>query len=136
LGQVGRLKDRDVDVAVLELVAHQVFLGVLLELLQRPVGGRRAQPLVGVEALDPALRVLLGAGHPVVRGGVPVVHVTVDDEVLLAILLVHGVHLLRAPAATWVWPADRRRAGRLGSSPGPGRPRTAAVWRPVATIAA
>ena len=55
----------------------------------RPVRLGRAEALVGVEALDPALGVLLGARHPVLRAGVPEVHVAVDDEVLLAVLLVH-----------------------------------------------
>ena len=87
--QVRRLEDRHVDVAVLEDVLHQVVLGVLLEVLDRPVRLRRPEALVGVEALDPALGVLLRARHPVVRGRVPEVHVAVDDEVLLAVLLVH-----------------------------------------------
>ncbi len=63
-------------------------------LLERPVRLGRPEPLVRVEALDPALGVLLGARHPVVRGGVPVVHVAVDHEVLLAILLVHSASYL------------------------------------------
>ena len=93
--QVRRLEDGHVDVAVLEDVLHQVVLGVLLELLDRPVGLLRPQALVGVEALDPPLGVLLGSRHPVVRGSVPVVHVRVDDEVLLAVLRVHA-ELLQA----------------------------------------
>jgi len=87
--EVGRLEDGDVHVAVLEDVLHQVFFGVLLEVLDRPVRLGRAEALVGVEALDPALGVLLSPGHPVVGGSVPVVHVPVDDEVLLAVALVH-----------------------------------------------
>ena len=88
--EVGRLEDRDVHVAVLEDVLHQVVLGVGHELLDRPVRLLRAEALVGVEALDPALGVLLRALDPVGRGRVPVVHVRIDDEVLLAVLLVQG----------------------------------------------
>ena len=65
-------------------------IGVLLEVLERPVRLGRPEPLVGVEALDPALGVLLLALHPVRRARVPEVQVAVDDEVLLAVLLVHG----------------------------------------------
>jgi hypothetical protein len=50
-------------VPVLEDVLHQVVLGVLLEVLDRPVRLRRPEALVGVEAFDPALGVLLGAGN-------------------------------------------------------------------------
>ena len=97
--QIGRLEHGHVHIAVLEDVLHQVFLGVLLEVLQRPVRLRRAQAHVGVEAFDPALGVLLRPGHPVVRGGVPVVHVAVYHEVLLAVLLVHRVSSLPGVSA-------------------------------------
>ena len=50
----------------------------------------RAQRLVGVEALDPALGVLLLALDPVLRARVPEVAVAVQDEVLLSVGLVHG----------------------------------------------
>ena len=108
LAQVGRLQDRDVDVALLELLAHQLLFGDLLELLDRLVGLGRSQRLVGVEALDPALGVLLGTLDPVLGRGVPVVHVGVDDEVLLTVLLVHGDSLLvrtdeRSGRETWWW---------------------------------
>ena len=88
--QVRRLEDADVDVALVEDVLDEVLLGVLLELLDRPVRLGRAEALVGVEALDPALGVLLLALHPVLRARVPEVDVAVDDEVLLAVVLVHG----------------------------------------------
>ena len=88
--QVGRLEHADVDVALLEDVLDEVLLGVLLELLDRPVRLGRAEPLVGVEALDPALGVLLLALHPVRRARVPEVDVAVHHEVLLAVVLVHG----------------------------------------------
>ena len=91
------LEDGHVHVPVLEDVLHQVVLGVLLEVLDRPVRLGRPEALVGVEALDPALGVLLGARHPVVRGSIPVVHVRIDDEVLLAVVLVQGASLT-APA--------------------------------------
>ena len=87
--QVRRLEDRLVDAAVLEDVLLEVVRRVLLEVLERPVrlGGPEAH--VGVEALDPALGVLLVALDPVLRAGVPEVQVAVEDEVLLAVLLVH-----------------------------------------------
>ena len=88
--QVGRLEDRDVDVPVLEDVLHQALFGVLLEPLDRPVGLGRPQRLVGVEAVDPPLGEVLLALLPVLRTRVPVVHVAVHHEVLLAVLLVHG----------------------------------------------
>jgi len=87
--QVRRLEDRHVHVAVLEDVLHEVVLGVLLEVLDRPVGRGRAKALVCVEALDPALGILLGTRHPVVRSRVPVMHVAIDHEVLLAVVFVH-----------------------------------------------
>jgi len=87
--QVGRLEDRHVDVAVLEDVLHQVLLGVLLEVLDGPMRLRRPEPLVGVEALDPTLGVLLVTCHPVRGARVPVVHMAVDDEVLFSVFLVH-----------------------------------------------
>jgi hypothetical protein len=79
--------------AVFEDVLHQVVLGVLLEVLDAPVRLGRPERLVRVEAFDPALGVLLSSLHPVVRGRVPVVHMAIDDEVLLAILLVHHASL-------------------------------------------
>src|ERR687897_3678912 len=87
--QVRRLEDADVDVALLEHVLDEVLLGVLLELLKRPVRLRRPEALIGVEALDPPLRVLLLALHPVRRTRVPEMDVTIDNEVLLTIPLVH-----------------------------------------------
>ena len=90
LQQVGRLEDGDVDVPVFEEVLHQVVVGVRLEVLHRPVGVGRRHRLVAVEALDPALGVLLRPGHPVLLPGVPVVDVAVNDEVALAVLRVHG----------------------------------------------
>src|SRR3954447_14789338 len=87
--QVRRLEDRHVDVALGEDVLLEVVERVLLEVLQRPVRLRRAEALVGVEALDPALRVLLGARLPVLGARVPEVEMAVEDEVLLAVLLVH-----------------------------------------------
>jgi hypothetical protein len=64
--QVRRLEDRLVDAAVDEDVLLEVVDRVLLEVLERPVRLGRPQSLVGVEALDPALGVLLGALDPVV----------------------------------------------------------------------
>jgi hypothetical protein len=87
--QVRRLEDPDVDVAVLEDVLLEVLDRVLLEVLDRPVGLRGRESHVGVEALDPALCVLLGPRLPVGRARVPEVQVAVEDEVLLAVLLVH-----------------------------------------------
>ena len=87
--QVRRLEDRHVDVTVLEHVLLEVLDRVLLEVLERPVRLGRPEPHVGVEALDPALGVLLGARLPVRRARVPEVQVAVEDEVLLAVLLVH-----------------------------------------------
>src|SRR5215207_4917940 len=63
--QVRRLQQGHVDVAVDEHVLLEVVQRVLLEVLERPMRLRRAKPHIGVEALDPALRVLLGAGLPV-----------------------------------------------------------------------
>ena len=88
--QVRRLEHGDVDVAVLEHVLLEALRGVLLEVLDRPVRLGRAEALVGVEAVDPALGVLLGALHPVRGTRVPEVGVAVHHEVLLAVLLVHG----------------------------------------------
>src|SRR5262249_2964377 len=127
--QVGRLEDRHVHVPVLEDVLHQVVFGVLLEVLYRPVRLGRTESLVGVETLDPALGVLLGTRYPVVRGGVPVMHVAVYHEVLLAVLLVHrasslGLHLGDDPwltfLATPMWASGQTRDS-------PRRPRG---WRP------
>ena len=87
--EVRRLEDRLVDVAFREDVLLEVVHRVLLEVLDRPVRLRRAEALVGVETLDPALRELLLALHPVVRARVPEMQVGVEDEVLLAVLLVH-----------------------------------------------
>src|SRR3954454_23743568 len=87
--QVRRLKDGLVDAAVGEDVLLEVLDRVLLELLERPVRLSRAEALVGVEALDPALGVLLVALDPVGGRRVPEVQVAVEDEVLLAVLLVH-----------------------------------------------
>src|ERR671911_625831 len=93
--QVRRLEDADVDVALLEHVLDEVLLGVLLELLKRPVRLRRPEALIGMEALDPPLRVLLLALHPVRRTRVPEMDVTIDNEVLLTIPLVHMSSLTR-----------------------------------------
>jgi hypothetical protein len=100
--QVRGLEDGHVHVPVLEDVLHQVVLGVLLEVLDRPVRLGRPEALVGVEALDPALGVLLGARYPVVRGSIPVVHVRIDDEVLLAVVLVQGASSSKS-CVTWLW---------------------------------
>src|SRR5262249_8252128 len=54
LGEIGRLEDGDIDVAVLEDVLHEILFRVLLEVLEGPVGLLRAEPLIRVEALDPA----------------------------------------------------------------------------------
>src|SRR5205085_9082525 len=102
VSQVGREEDRLVDVAVLEEVLHQVFFAVGAVLLKRPdvfLGTQRA--VVAVEAPDPALAVLLVA--PVFRGRIPPVHVAVNDEILLAVLLVH-----RAPLSPRSVLSDRR----------------------------
>ena len=118
--EVGGLHDPHVDVAGLEQVVNGVLLGVLHVLLQRPPGVLRPEAVVGVEALDPALGELLGTGHPVVRRGVPVVHVRVDHEVLLAVLLVHGSAL---PPLCDMTPRRPRTCGlnlrhRRGTRPG------------------
>jgi hypothetical protein len=87
VGEVGRLEDPDVHVAVVEHVGHQVLLGVLLELVEGPDPFGWAQvPVVVVEALDEALAVLVGL---VLRAAVPEVDMAVDDEVPLAVLLIH-----------------------------------------------
>src|SRR5947208_2493378 len=88
--EVGGLQDRHVHPSVLEHVLDEVLLGVLHELLERPVGLGRAEAHVGVEALDPALGVLLLPLDPVLRARVPEVEMGVKDEVLLAVLLVHA----------------------------------------------
>src|SRR6185312_9151380 len=49
----------DVHIAVLEHVFHEVVFGVLLEMLESPMGICWTETLVGVEALDPPFRVLL-----------------------------------------------------------------------------
>src|SRR5262249_5319863 len=85
---------RLVDVPVGEHVLLEVLDRVLLEVLERPVRLRGPEALVRVEALDPALRVLLVAWLPVRRAGVPEVQVAVEDVVLLAVLLVHPDLLL------------------------------------------
>ena len=103
--QVRRLEDRHVDVALVEDVLLEVLDRVLLEVLERPVRLRRPEPLVGVEALDPPLGVLLRALHPVLRARVPEVQVAVEDEVLLAVLLVHAA------------PPRRRAGGRSRCTP-------------------
>ena len=62
-----------------------------MELLERPVRLGRPEAHVGVEALDPTLGVLLLPLDPVIGTRVPEVLMAVDDEVLLAILLVHAL---------------------------------------------
>ena len=57
--QVRRLEDRHVDVALAEDVLLEVLDRVLLEVLERPVRLGGPEALVRVEALDPALGVLL-----------------------------------------------------------------------------
>ncbi len=91
LAQVRRLEDRVVDMALDEHVALEVLGRDLEVVLVVPVGLGRTQLVVAVEAVDPALRVLLGAGLPVLPAGVPEVAVGVDDEVLLSVFLVHVV---------------------------------------------
>jgi hypothetical protein len=83
-------EDGLVDATVGEDVLLEVVDRVFLELLEAPVRLRRAETLVGVEALDPALGVLLLSLDPVLRTGVPEVEMAVEDEVLLAVLLVHS----------------------------------------------
>jgi hypothetical protein len=80
-----------IDVPDLEEVVHQVLLGVLRELLlERPEVLLRAQvAVVVVEALDEALAEPVAVLGPRVPEG----DVRVDDEVLLAVLLVHGLLL-------------------------------------------
>src|SRR5439155_3884062 len=98
VGQVGREEDRLVDVTVFEEVLHQVLFGVGAVLLEGPdvfLGTQRA--VVAVEAPDPALAILLVA--PVLRSGIPPVHVAVNDEILLAVLLVHRAPLSPRPAS-------------------------------------
>ena len=99
--QVRRLEDGVVDVAVGEDVLLEVLRRVLLEVLDRPVRLRRPKALVGVEALDPALGVLLGALDPVLRARVPEVQVAVEDEVLLPVLLVHTLSSPRRYCTGW-----------------------------------
>ena len=57
--EVRGLEDRDVDVALLEEVPHHQVRVVALVLLVGPVGVGRSEPVVGVEAVDPPLGVLL-----------------------------------------------------------------------------
>jgi hypothetical protein len=77
-------------VALLEDVLDEVLFGVLLELFDRPVRVGRTEPLIRVEALDPALGELLLPLHPVLRARIPEVEVAVQHEVLVAVVLVHG----------------------------------------------
>src|SRR6185437_5693476 len=107
--QVRGLEDADVRVAVLEDVPDEVLLRVLLELLDRPVRLFWTESHVGVEALDPALRVLLLAGHPVRRARIPKVDVAINDEVALAVLLVH----LDLPQATVGWSSQGTPRGAI-----------------------
>src|SRR5919198_4628438 len=87
--QVRRLEDADVDVAILEDILDEILLRVLLELLDRPVRLRRRKAHIGVEAIDPALRVALLAAHPVLWACVPEVDVTIDDEKAVTVVAVH-----------------------------------------------
>ena len=87
--QVGGLEDGHVDMAFLEQVAHHHVGVVALELLIGPVRLGRTEAVIGVEAVDPPLGVLLLPGDPVVRTCVPVVDVGVDHEVALTIVFVH-----------------------------------------------
>jgi hypothetical protein len=80
---------RYVDVAVLEDVLDEVLLGDLQVVLVVPVRLRRGELVVAEEAVDPALGVLLATLDPVLPARVPEMDVAVDNEVLLAILLVH-----------------------------------------------
>src|SRR5205823_79400 len=89
--QVGGLEDPHIDVALLEHVLHEVLLRVLHELLERPVSLGRTKAHVSVKALDPPLRVLLLPLDPVLGTRVPEMQVTVNDEVLLTVPLVHLV---------------------------------------------
>jgi hypothetical protein len=71
---------------------HQVFFGVLLELVLGPEVLLRAQgAVIAVEAVDEllAVNVLL-----ILRASVPVVDVPVHHKILLAIFLVQGDSLL------------------------------------------
>src|SRR5580692_9610067 len=93
-------------------------------MLDRPVRLRRPEALVRVEAFDPALGVLLGAGNPVVRGSIPVVHVRIDDEVLLAVVLVQGASFREPVMALSRWitgSVPREQTSQFRSYPrGPG----------------
>src|SRR6185312_12007808 len=89
--EVRRLEDDLVDVALDEHVLLEVLGRDLEVLLVVPVGLGRGQLVVAVEAVDPALRVLLAPRLPVLAAGVPEMAVGVDDVVLLAILLVRHV---------------------------------------------
>src|SRR5204862_5507745 len=91
--QIRRQEDRVVDLALGEHVLLEVVHRVLHELLDAPVRVFGPEALVGVEALDPALGQILAALDPVLRARVPEMQVGVDDEVLLAVLLVHALSL-------------------------------------------
>src|SRR5205807_10020621 len=104
------------------------LLRILLELLERPVRFRRTKTHVGVEALDPAPRVLLLAAHPVRRTRVPEMEVAINDEVLLSVPLVH-IDLPQSTARSaefnllrgW-WDVDGLLMAFRGPEADPGRP--------------
>jgi hypothetical protein len=84
----GRLEDGVVDVPVGEEVLHQAFTALVQVLLVGPHLGLRAEvAVVVVEAVDELLAVHV---QLVLRAGVPERDVRVHDEVLLAVLAVHG----------------------------------------------
>src|SRR6266496_5807002 len=87
--QVRRLEDANVDVAVLEDILDEVLLRVLLELLDRPVRLLGTKTHVRVKALDPALRVLLLAAHPVRWARVPEREMTVNDDNVVTVVAIH-----------------------------------------------
>ncbi|MCY1224209.1 hypothetical protein D9M72_363550 [compost metagenome] len=85
--EIGRLKDRVVDVAVLEQILHEAFAALVKEFLVGPLFrvGREVAVVV-VEAIDE----LLTRDIPLVfRAGVPQCDVGVDNEVVFAVFAVH-----------------------------------------------
>src|SRR5882757_8317580 len=89
LAEVRRLEDRVVDIAIGEQVFHQPLATLVEVLLVAPqLGFGRQIAVIVVEAVDELLAVDVAL---ILRTGVPESDVGIDDEVLLAILLVHGV---------------------------------------------
>src|SRR5918993_1038041 len=99
-GQVGRLEDRNVNVARLEEIVHHILFRVLVVLLLRPDPLLWAQVLVVVvEAVDEPLAVLVA----VLGAGIPVMDVPVYHEILLSIFLVQEIS---SPKQTTMPPLD------------------------------